>query len=54
MHNVLHTFPYQLSALTLEQNALRYFRYEPRYSYGPMMAHWFDSIIERSINLRAT
>jgi hypothetical protein len=54
MHNVLHIFPYRLSALTLEQNVLHYFRYEPRYSYGLMTAHWFDSIMECSTNLRVT
>jgi hypothetical protein len=54
MHNVLHIIPYKLSALSLEQNALHYFRCEPRYSYETMITHWFDSIMECSINLRAT
>jgi hypothetical protein len=54
MHNVLHIIPYKLSALTFEQNALHYFRCESRYSYGPMAAHWFDSVMECSINLRAS
>jgi hypothetical protein len=53
IHNVLHIIPYKISALTVEQNALHYFRYEPRYSCGPMMAHWFDSIMEWSIDLGA-
>jgi hypothetical protein len=44
----MHTFPYKLSALTVEQNALHYFRYEPHYSYGPMMAHWFECSIDLS------
>jgi hypothetical protein len=29
MHNVPHIIPYKLSDLTVEQNALHYFRYGP-------------------------
>jgi hypothetical protein len=54
MRNVQHIIPYKLSALTLEQNALHYFICEPCYSYAPMTAHWFDSIMKCSINLRET
>jgi hypothetical protein len=42
MYNVLHIIPYKLNALIVEQNALHYFKYESRYSYGPMTTHWFD------------
>jgi hypothetical protein len=54
MHNVMHIIPYKISALTVEQNVLHYFRCEPRYSCGPMMAHWCDSIMEWSIELWAS